>query len=157
MRGVTTERTYQLNTGGNTDFMNMLDVERLGSKKVSKTEAVQAALAKRLAADDIVIGPAEYVPWQKDNKVCFLRMEAVQWGDVPLHVELRLSVEDSPNSAACVADAIRWCKLALDRGEGGALIGPSAFYCKHPPRQIDEDGALRMLDAYLAQALASVP
>ncbi|MEE4315408.1 MAG: inositol-3-phosphate synthase, partial [Erythrobacter sp.] len=110
-RGVTVDRTYQLNTGGNTDFMNMLDRERLTHKKLSKTEAVQAALAERLADENIRIGPSEYVPWQKDNKICFLRLEGTQWGGVPMNLELRLSVEDSPNAAACAMDAIRFCKL----------------------------------------------
>lgn len=145
-RGVTIERTYQLNTGGNTDFMNMLDRERLAFKKESKTEAVQAALAERLDDDSIRIGPSEYVPWQKDNKICFLRLEASQWGGVPVNLELRLSVEDSPNAAACVMDAIRFCKLARDRGEGGALIAESAYFCKHPPQQMSEDLALGLVD-----------
>lgn len=146
-RGVTVERTYQLNTGGNTDFMNMLDRDRLTHKKLSKTEAVQAALAERLDDENIRIGPSEYVPWQKDNKICFLRLEGTQWGGVPMHLELRLSVEDSPNAAACVMDAIRFCKLARDRGEGGTLAAESAFYCKHPPQQMAEDAALALLDA----------
>jgi myo-inositol-1-phosphate synthase len=146
-RGVTVERTYQLNTGGNTDFLNMLDRERLTQKKLSKTEAVQAALAERLEDENIRIGPSEYVPWQKDNKICFLRIEGSQWGGVPVNVELRLSVEDSPNAAACVMDALRFCKLARDRGEGGALVVESAYYCKHPPQQMSEDAALRLLDA----------
>ena len=145
-RGVNVERTYQLNTGGNTDFMNMLDRQRLTSKKTSKTEAVQAVLAQRLSDENIQIGPSEYVPWQQDNKLCFLRLEASQWGGVPMELELRLSVEDSPNAAACVMDAIRFCKLALERGDSGALIAPSAYYCKHPPQQIDEHTAGRMLD-----------
>lgn len=146
-RGVTVERTYQLNTGGNTDFMNMLDRERLVHKKISKTEAVQAALAERLADENIRIGPSEYVPWQKDNKICFLRLEGTQWGGVPVNLELRLSVEDSPNAAACVMDAIRFCKLARDRGEGGALLAESAYYCKHPVQQMAEDASVAMLDA----------
>lgn len=152
-RGVGVARTYQLNTGGNTDFMNMLDRDRLANKKVSKTEAVQAALAQRLGDENIRIGPAEYVPWQKDNKICFLRIEGAGWGGVPMNLELRLSVEDSPNAAACVMDAIRFCKLARDRGEGGALIAESAFYCKHPPRQIEESQALAMLDERAAVLL----
>jgi len=150
-RGVTIERTYQLNTGGNTDFMNMLDRQRLSSKKTSKTEAVQAVLAERLAEENILIGPSEYVPWQKDNKLCFLRIEGTQWGDVPLNLELRLSVEDSPNAAACVMDAIRFCKVALERGESGVLTAPSAYYCKHPPQQISEQVADRLLETYLAE------
>jgi myo-inositol-1-phosphate synthase len=152
-RGVTVERTYQLNTGGNTDFMNMLDRDRLAHKKQSKTEAVQAALAERLAEENIRIGPAEYVPWQKDNKICFLRIEGRQWGGVPVHLELRLSVEDSPNAAACVIDAIRFCKLARDRGEGGVLTAESAYYCKHPPQQMAEDTAWSLLDARAAPQL----
>lgn len=152
-RGVSVERTYQLNTGGNTDFMNMLDRGRLSSKKSSKTEAVQAALARRLEDENILIGPSEYVPWQKDNKLCFLRLEAAQWGGVPLNLELRLSVEDSPNAAACIMDAIRFCKDALNRGVGGVLIAPSAYYCKHPPQQFNDEVAGRMLDSYLADTI----
>ncbi len=152
-RGVSVERTYQLNTGGNTDFMNMLDRERLTSKKTSKTEAVQAALSARLAAEDIQIGPSEYVPWQKDNKLCFLRLEGEQWGGIPVELELRLSVEDSPNAAACVMDAIRFCRFALDNGESGSLTVPSAYYCKHPPHQMDENAAGRLLDEYLVGQL----
>jgi myo-inositol-1-phosphate synthase len=151
-RGVTVEKTYQLNTGGNTDFMNMLDRQRLGSKKESKTEAVQAMLAQRLEDENIHVGPSDYVPWQKDNKLCFLRLEGTQWGDVPMNLELRLSVEDSPNSAACVMDAIRCCKVALERGEGGALIGPSAYFCKHPPQQFNDDTAAQMVEEYISHA-----
>ncbi len=151
-RGVNVERTYQLNTGGNTDFMNMLDRQRLGSKKESKTEAVQAMLANRLADENIHVGPSDYVPWQKDNKLCFLRLEGQQWGNVPMNLELRLSVEDSPNSAACVMDAIRCCKIALERGEGGALIGPSAYYCKHPLQQFSDDTAAQMVEEYISDA-----
>jgi myo-inositol-1-phosphate synthase len=151
-RGVDVGRTYQLNTGGNTDFMNMLDRQRLGSKKESKTEAVQAMLSQRLADENIHVGPSDYVPWQKDNKLCFLRLEGNQWGNVPMNLELRLSVEDSPNSAACVMDAIRCCKVALERGEGGALIGPSAYYCKHPPQQFNDDTAGQMVEEYIADA-----
>lgn len=155
-RGVTVERTYQLNTGGNTDFMNMLDRQRLGSKKESKTEAVQAMLAQRLEDENIHVGPSDYVPWQKDNKLCFLRLEGLQWGNVPMELELRLSVEDSPNSAACVMDAIRCAKVALDRGEGGALIGPSAYFCKHPPQQFNDDLAAQMVEEYISdQAIAA--
>ena len=155
-RGVTVEKTYQLNTGGNTDFMNMLDRQRLGSKKESKTEAVQAMLAHRLADENIHVGPSDYVPWQKDNKLCFLRLEGAQWGNVPMNLELRLSVEDSPNSAACVMDAIRCCKVALERGEGGALIGPSAYFCKHPPLQFNDDVAAHLVEEYITEpALAA--
>ena len=155
-RGVTVEKTYQLNTGGNTDFMNMLDRQRLGSKKESKTEAVQAMLAQRLADENIHVGPSDYVPWQKDNKLCFLRLEGTQWGNVPMNLELRLSVEDSPNSAACVMDAIRCCKVALERGEGGALVGPSAYFCKHPPQQFSDDIAAQLVEEYITEpALAA--
>jgi myo-inositol-1-phosphate synthase len=151
-RGVNVDRTYQLNTGGNTDFMNMLDRQRLGSKKESKTEAVQAMLAQRLDDENIHVGPSDYVPWQKDNKLCFLRMEGNLWGNVPMNLELRLSVEDSPNSAAVVMDAIRCCKVALERGEGGALIGPSAYFCKHPPQQFNDDTAAQMVEEYITDA-----
>jgi len=151
-RGVNVEKTYQLNTGGNTDFMNMLDRQRLGSKKTSKTEAVQAMLATRLEDENIHVGPSDYVPWQKDNKLCFLRLEGNQWGNVPMNLELRLSVEDSPNSAACAMDAIRCCKVALERGEGGALIGPSAYFCKHPPQQFNDDIAAQMVEEYISEA-----
>ncbi len=155
-RGVKVSRTYQLNTGGNTDFMNMLDRQRLGSKKTSKTEAVQSMLAERLADENIHVGPSDYVAWQKDNKLCFLRMEGELFGGVPMNLELRLSVEDSPNSAAVVIDAIRCCKLALERGEGGALIGPSAYFCKHPPQQFNDDLAAQMVDTFIAgSALAA--
>jgi myo-inositol-1-phosphate synthase len=155
-RGVAIKRTYQLNTGGNTDFMNMLDRSRLQNKKLSKTESVQSALKERLAVENISIGPAEYVPWQKDNKLCFLRIEGEHWGGSVVNMEIRLSVEDSPNSAACVADAVRCAKLALDRGEGGPLIVPSACYCKHPPQQIEDHAAALMLQDYItAQTIAA--
>jgi myo-inositol-1-phosphate synthase len=155
-RGVEVSRTYQLNTGGNTDFLNMLDRSRLLSKKESKTEAVQSSLAERLAADDIHIGPSDYIPWLNDNKLCFLRMEGQLFGGVPMHLELRLSVEDSPNSAAVVLDAIRCCRVALDRGVGGALVGPSAFYCKHPPQQFSDDVAAQLTEDFIAgEALAA--
>lgn len=149
-RGVKVDRTYQLNTGGNTDFLNMLNRERLASKKVSKTEAVQAVAAERIEDDDIHVGPSDYVPWQRDNKVCFLRIEGRLFGDVPLNLELRLSVEDSPNSAGVAIDAIRCCRLALDRGRGGVLHAPSAWFCKHPPRQYADDEAWRRTEAWIA-------
>jgi len=155
-RGVSFSRTYQLNTGGNTDFMNMLDRKRLASKKVSKTEAVQSTLADPLGADDIHIGPSDYIPWLNDNKLCFLRMEGGLFGDVPMNLELRLSVEDSPNSAAVVVDAIRCCKVALERGLGGVLVGPSAFFCKHPPQQFSDDVAAQLTEEFIAgEALAA--
>ena len=154
-RGVAVDRTYQLNTGGNTDFMNMLDRTRLSSKKESKTEAVQAVLAERLADENIHIGPSDYVPWLADNKLAFVRLEGALFGGVPMNLELRLSVEDSPNAAAVVVDAIRCCKLALDRGVAGALEGPSAFFCKHPPEQFTDDVAAQMTDAFIADQRAA--
>ncbi len=149
-RGVKLERTYQLNTGGNTDFLNMLNQQRLVSKKISKTEAVQSVTAKRLLDENIHIGPSDYVPWQKDNKVCFLRMEGKIFGDIPMNIELRLSVEDSPNSAGVAIDSIRCCKLALDRGIGGVLTSPSAYFCKHPPKQFADDEAHKMTEDFVA-------
>jgi myo-inositol-1-phosphate synthase len=154
-RGVRMDRTYQLNTGGNTDFMNMMDRGRLLSKKVSKTEAVQSVMAKRLADENIHVGPSDYVPWLNDNKLCFLRLEGALFGNVPMNIEVRLSVEDSPNSAGVVIDAIRCCKLALDRGDAGAVIGPSAFFCKHPPAQFTDDEAERMTNAFIERASRS--
>lgn len=148
-RGVKLERTYQLNTGGNTDFLNMLDRARLASKKESKTEAVQSVAAKRLDDENIHVGPSDYVAWQKDNKVCFIRMEGKLFGDVPMNLEMRLSVEDSPNSAGVVIDSIRCAKLALDRGQGGILIAPSAYFCKHPPKQFTDDEAFTMTEAFI--------
>ncbi|AAM05647.1 conserved hypothetical protein [Methanosarcina acetivorans C2A] len=149
-RGVKLERTYQLNTGGNTDFLNMLNRNRLASKKISKTEAVQSVLAERLENGNIHVGPSDYVSWQKDNKVCFLRIEGKLFGDVPMNLELRLSVEDSPNSAGVVIDAIRCCKLALDRGKGGILYQPSAYFMKHPPKQYPDDEAYLMIEEFIA-------
>ena len=149
-RGVRLDRTYQLNTGGNTDFLNMMDRGRLASKKISKTEAVQAVMAQRLADENIHVGPSDYVPWLNDNKLCFLRLEGALFGNVPMNIEVRLSVEDSPNSAGVVIDAIRCCKVALDRGQSGALVGPSAFFCKHPPSQFTDDEAQRMTEAFIA-------
>ena len=148
-RGVKLDRTYQLNTGGNTDFLNMLDRERLKSKKISKTEAVQSILTNPLDSDNIHIGPSDYVPWQKDNKICFLRMEGRMFGDVPMNLELRLSVEDSPNSAGCIIDAIRCCKLALDRKIGGALTSISAYTMKHPPQQFPDEKAREMVEEFI--------
>ena len=151
-RGVRLERTYQLNTGGNTDFLNMLEEERLKTKRISKTESVQSQLDHRLAAEDIHIGPSDYVAWQKDNKVCFLRMEWSGFGDVPMHIEARLSVEDSPNSAGVAIDAIRLAKLALDRKVGGPLEAPSAYLMKHPPRQMRDSAAREAIEAFIVGA-----
>jgi len=148
-RGVKLERTYQLNTGGNTDFLNMLNRARLVSKKKSKTEAVQAVAAQRLDDENIHVGPSDYVTWQKDNKVCFIRMEGKLFGDVPMNLELRLSVEDSPNSAGVVIDAIRCAKLALNRKQGGILTAPAAYFCKHPPKQFTDDEAYTMTEAFI--------
>jgi myo-inositol-1-phosphate synthase len=148
-RGVKLARTYQLNTGGNTDFLNMLNRSRLASKKVSKTEAVQSVAHQRLPDENIHVGPSDYVAWQNDNKVCFLRMEGELFGGVPMHIELRLSVEDSPNSAGVAVDAIRCAKLALDRGVGGPLLSPSAYLMKHPPRQFTDDEAYRMTEEFI--------
>ena len=148
-RGVRLERTYQLNTGGNTDFLNMLNQTRLVSKRVSKTEAVQSVAAERLADENIHVGPSDYVAWQNDNKVCFLRMEGRLFGDVPMNLELRLSVEDSPNSAGVSIDAIRCAKLGLDRGLAGPLRGPAAYFMKHPPRQLTDDEAYRRTEAFI--------
>lgn len=150
-RGIKLERTYQLNTGGNTDFLNMLNRSRLKSKKISKTEAVQSVTAKRLEDENIHVGPSDYVPWQKDNKVCFIRMEGKQFGDVPMNLELRLSVEDSPNSAGIVIDAIRCCKLALKRNLGGILYNPSAYFMKHPPKQIPDDIAHQLVEEFIKE------
>ena len=128
----------------------MLNRCRLISKKKSKTEAVQSVLSERLDAENIHIGPSDYVPWQNDNKVCFIRMEGKLFGDVPMNLELRLSVEDSPNSAGVAIDAIRCCKLALNRGIGGILYSPSAFFMKHPPIQYTDDEAHRMTEEFIA-------
>ncbi len=148
-RGVKLRRTYQLNTGGNTDFLNMIEQHRLTSKRISKTESVQSQLDVPLAKENIHIGPSDYVPWQKDNKVCFVRMEWDGFGDVPMNLELRLSVEDSPNSAGIVIDAIRCAKLALDRGIGGPLQEISAVCMKHPPRQFRDSVARDLLEQWI--------
>jgi myo-inositol-1-phosphate synthase len=148
-RACTMDRTYQLNIGGNTDFLNMLNRDRLKSKKISKTEAVQSILDIPLKEDDIHIGPSDYVPWQKDNKVCFLRMEGRIFGDVPISLELRLSVEDSPNSGGSAIDAIRVCKLAMDREVSGPLLAISAYTMKHPPVQYPDELAKEMVDRFI--------
>lgn len=148
-RGVKIDRTYQLNTGGNTDFLNMLNRERLTSKKISKTEAVQSILDTPIPPEDIHIGPSDYVPWQKDNKVCFMRIEGRIFGDIPIDLELRLSVEDSPNSAGCIVDAIRCCRIARDRKIGGALESISAYTMKHPPLQFPDNIAKNMVEEFI--------
>lgn len=148
-RGVRLDRTYQLNTGGNTDFLNMLNRTRLASKKESKTEAVQSVAERRLDDENIHVGPSDYVAWQNDNKVCFLRMEGRLFGGVPMNLELRLSVEDSPNSAGVAIDMVRCAKIALDRGLGGPVIAPAAYFCKHPPEQMTDDEALHATEAFI--------
>ncbi|BCB96711.1 inositol-3-phosphate synthase [Dissulfurispira thermophila] len=149
-RGVKINHTYQLNVGGNTDFLNMLNHNRLKSKKISKTEAVKSQVAHNLTADDIHIGPSDYVPWMNDNKVCFLRIEGQGFGGIPMHLEMRLSVEDSPNSAGVVIDAIRCCKIAKDRGIGGLLISPSAYFMKHPKTQFSDEDAREMVEQFIS-------
>ena len=148
-RGVSLDRTYQLNTGGNTDFLNMRNHDRLSSKRESKTEAVQSVAPKRLEDHNIHIGPSDYVPWQNDNKLCFLRMEGKTFGDVPMNIELRLSVEDSPNSAGCVIDAIRYCKIGLERGIKGKLTSISSYVMKHPPIQYTDDIAFEKTNKFI--------
>jgi myo-inositol-1-phosphate synthase len=148
-RGVRLDRTYQLNFGGNTDFLNMLERERLMSKKISKTSAVASQLDYELPEADIHVGPSDYVPWLLDRKFCHIRMEGTTFGNVPLNVEVKLEVWDSPNSAGVVIDAIRCCKLALDRGLAGALEGPSAYFMKSPPKQFTDDEARRMVEEFI--------
>ncbi len=148
-RGIKLEHTYQINTGGNTDFLNMLNRARLGSKKLSKTEAVQSVLGERMPDRDIHIGPSDYVPWQRDNKVCFLRVEGRGFAGVPLELELRLSVEDSPNSGGVAIDAIRCCRVALDRRIGGPLRSVSAYLMKHPPVQMADDLARERVEKFI--------
>lgn len=148
-RGVKIDRTYQLNTGGNTDFLNMLNRARLESKKISKTSAVQSQLDVPLEEDNIHIGPSDYVPWQNDNKVCYLRIEGRGFGGFPVTAEMRLSVEDSPNSAGCSIDAIRACRIARDRKIGGPLISISAYTMKHPPKQIVDYEAKELVRKFI--------
>jgi myo-inositol-1-phosphate synthase len=153
-RGVRLERTYQLNFGGNTDFYNMLERDRLESKKISKTNAVTSQLDYKMPEGDIHVGPSDYVPWLKDRKYCHIKMEGLTFGDVPLGVELKLEVWDSPNSAGVVIDAIRCCKLALDRSLKGALEGPSAYFMKSPPVQHSDDRARQMVEEFIAEQAA---
>lgn len=150
-RGVKIDRTYQMNTGGNTDFLNMLDRDRVRSKKISKTKAVQAVMYNELADRDIHIGPSDYIPWLDDNKIGFIRMEGRMFGNIPMNLELRLSVEDSPNSAGVAIDCIRLCRLALDRKTGGVLEIPSAYFCKHPPKQYPDDIAYELLTRFITE------
>jgi myo-inositol-1-phosphate synthase len=148
-RGVRIDRTYQLNFGGNTDFLNMLERERLESKKISKTAAVTSIIPYPLAEEDVHVGPSDYVPWLKDRKWCHIRMEGTAFGDVPLNLELKLEVWDSPNSAGVVIDAVRCCKLALEHGLKGALIGPSAYFKKSPPEQFPDHVAREMVEEFI--------
>ena len=147
-RGVRLDRTYQLNFGGNTDFLNMLERSRLKSKKISKTNAVQSQLEKELPTDDVHIGPSDHVPWLEDRKWAYIRLEGTSWGDVPLNVELKLEVEDSPNSAGVAIDAIRCAKIALDKGVSGAVDAPSAYFMKSPPNQMRDDDARRAVEDF---------
>jgi myo-inositol-1-phosphate synthase len=148
-RGVRLDRTYQLNFGGNTDFLNMLERERLESKKISKTTAVTSQLDYELPAEDVHVGPSDYVPWLKDRKFCHIRMEGTTFGNVPLLAEVKLEVWDSPNSAGVVIDAIRCCKLALDRGIGGPLLAPSSYFMKSPPEQYPDDIARNKVQEFI--------
>ncbi|MDP2977153.1 MAG: inositol-3-phosphate synthase, partial [Anaerolineales bacterium] len=148
-RGVRLDRTYQLNFGGNTDFLNMLERERLESKKISKTGAVTAMLPYILPADDVHVGPSDYVPWLSDRKWCYIRMEGTTFGDVPLNVEVKLEVWDSPNSAGVVIDAVRCAKLALERGLCGPIIGPSSYFFKTPPKQFRDSLCREMTEAFI--------
>jgi myo-inositol-1-phosphate synthase len=148
-RGVRLDRTYQLNFGGNTDFLNMLERERLESKKISKTNAVTSQLDYPLSNDDAHVGPSDYVPWLHDRKWCYIRLEGTTFGNVPLNCEVKLEVWDSPNSAGVVIDAVRCAKLALDRGEGGALIGPSSYFMKSPPQQFTDNEARERTEAFI--------
>ena len=149
-RGVRLDRTYQLNFGGNTDFYNMLERERLESKKISKTNAVTSMLDYSLGPQNVHVGPSDYVPWLTDRKWCYIRMEGTTFGNVPLNLECKLEVWDSPNSAGVVVDAIRCCKLALDRGVSGTLVGPSSYLMKSPPVQHPDDEARAMTEAFIA-------
>ncbi len=149
-RGVRLDRTYQLNFGGNMDFYNMLERERLESKKISKTGAVTSMLDYDIGAENIHISPSDYVPWLTDRKWCYIRMEGTTFGNVPLNLELKLEVWDSPNSAGVVVDAVRCCKLALDRKLSGTLLGPSAYFMKSPPVQYPDEQARAMVEAFVA-------
>jgi len=148
-RGVRLDRTYQLNFGGNTDFLNMLERERLESKKISKTQSVTSQLGHPMQEKDIHVGPSDYVPWLTDRKWCYIRMEGTTFGNVPINCEVKLEVWDSPNSAGVVIDAIRCAKIALDRGIGGALTGPASYFMKSPPVQLTEDEARREVEAFI--------
>jgi myo-inositol-1-phosphate synthase len=156
-RGVQLDRTYQLNFGGNMDFYNMLERERLESKKISKTNAVTSQVGRELADDDVHVGPSDYVPWLTDRKWCYIRMEGTTFGNVPLNLELKLEVWDSPNSAGVVIDAVRLVKLALDRGIGGSLVGPSSYLMKTPPQQFSDDVARNAVEEFIAGGRPAAP
>jgi myo-inositol-1-phosphate synthase len=151
-RGVRIDRTYQLNFGGNTDFMNMLERERLESKKISKTNAVTSLIPYDIGADNVHVGPSDYVPWLTDRKFCYIRMEGTTFGDVPLLAEVKLEVWDSPNSAGVVIDAVRCAKIAMDRGMSGALLAPSSYFMKSPPEQYVDDIAHAKTEAFIKGA-----
>jgi len=151
-RGMAVDRTYQLNFGGNMDFKNMLERERLLSKKISKTQAVTSQLDEPLPADNVHVGPSDHVPWLEDRKWAYIRIEGRNFGDVPLNIELKLEVWDSPNSAGVIIDAVRCAKLALDRGIGGPLLGPSAYFMKSPPVQYPDDQAHRLVEEFAQEA-----
>ncbi len=148
-RGVKLDNTYQLNVGGNTDFQNMLDRSRLKSKKISKTQSVQSQMIEKLPDGEIHIGPSDHIPWLNDKKLCFIRMEGRKFGDIPINIELRLEVEDSPNSAGVMVDAIRCAKIALDRGIGGALLSPSSYFMKSPPEQYSDSEAKQRVEEFI--------
>ena len=147
-RGMVLDRTYQLNVGGNMDFRNMLERDRLESKKISKTQAVTSQLDRALGEDDVHIGPSDHVPWLGDRKWAYIRMEGRNFGDVPLNLELKLEVWDSPNSAGVIIDALRCARIGLDRGIGGPLVGPSAYFMKSPPEQYRDEEAHRMVEEF---------
>jgi myo-inositol-1-phosphate synthase len=150
-RGVRLDRTYQLNFGGNTDFLNMLERDRLESKKISKTNAVTSQIPYPLAPESVHVGPSDHVPWLTDRKWCYIRMEGTSFGNAPMNLELKLEVWDSPNSAGIVIDAVRCAKLGLDRGLKGALVEPSSYFMKSPPRQFTDDIARRKLERFIGR------
>src|SRR4051812_9045666 len=157
-RGVRLDRTYQLNFGGNTDFLNMLERERLESKKISKTQAVTSQLGHPMKASDVHVGPSDHVPWLTDRKWCYIRMEGTTFGNVPLNCEVKLEVWDSPNSAGVVIDAVRCAKLALDRGIGGPVLAPSSYFMKSPPQQFTDEEARELVEAFIrGDAEAAAP
>ena len=153
-RGTTIDHTYQLNFGGNMDFMNMLERKRLKSKKLSKTQSVTSQIDQGMSSDSVHIGPSDHVPWLNDRKWAYIRLEGRNFGDVPLNIELKLEVWDSPNSAGVIIDAVRCCKLALDRGIGGPLAGASAYFMKSPAVQYHDDEAYRMVEEFAKETQA---